>query len=225
MGLLSRFRATHEKPAPGRKPATHDADGLPLCPISAPLAAAFKLRIVTAQRGGEVIGMKWRTSTSRPAPGRSPGQDENGQAHRVPLTATAVALVEAQRPTDKDGERITTQPHPDALVFVGSGDSLIDRHKKAPAAIAEALGIADMTGTTSAARRRHGWPRPASRASIFLACSITSTAGRGRPRCIERYEFDKEKRAALETWGRVLDRILEPRAGDVVSINTGRRRG
>jgi hypothetical protein len=53
--LLGRFPATHEKQAPGRKRATHDADRQPFCPISPALAAVQKVRLLTAQRGGEVV--------------------------------------------------------------------------------------------------------------------------------------------------------------------------
>ena len=65
--LLERFPATHEKQAPGRKRATHDADGKPFCPISPALAAVQKVRLLTAQRGGEAIGLV--ASAHRVAPG------------------------------------------------------------------------------------------------------------------------------------------------------------
>jgi integrase len=218
--LLGRFPATHEKRAPGRPAATHNADGEPFCPVSAPLAAAFKVRILTAQRGGEVIAMRWRDLDLAAAVWTIPGAvTKNGVAHRVPLTPDALALVEAQRPTDEHGAPVKT-PKPDALVFVGSGASLADRHKKAPTAIATALGIADMTGHDF---RRTAASRMAEAGVTREHISRVLNHVDGGPRATavyQRYDFDKEKRAALDVWARVLDRIVN--AGEVVAFGARR---
>ena len=55
--VLSHFPATHQKPAPGRKRAAGDAND-PLCPISPAQSAALMVRLLTAQRGGEVARMR-----------------------------------------------------------------------------------------------------------------------------------------------------------------------
>src|SRR5262249_15635361 len=60
--VLSRTPTTDERPAPGRKRATGSKDD-PLCPISAPMAALLKVRLLTAQRGGEVAHMRWTDLT------------------------------------------------------------------------------------------------------------------------------------------------------------------
>ncbi|MGH9204477.1 MAG: tyrosine-type recombinase/integrase, partial [Vicinamibacterales bacterium] len=57
--LLSRQPTTAERAAPGRKRSKGTADD-PICPVAPPLAAAMKIRFLTAQRGGEVIKMRWR---------------------------------------------------------------------------------------------------------------------------------------------------------------------
>ena len=56
--VLSNPPSTTDKPAPGRARAKGANDD-PLCPISAPLAALLKVRLLTAQRGGEVVRMRW----------------------------------------------------------------------------------------------------------------------------------------------------------------------
>jgi integrase len=56
----SASRHPTEKQAPGRKLAKHDADGNPFCPISAAMAGLQKVRLLTAQRGGEVVAMRWQ---------------------------------------------------------------------------------------------------------------------------------------------------------------------
>lgn len=203
--LLGRFQTTSEKRAPGRKAATHNADGQPFCPISATLAAAFRFRIVTAQRGGEVIGMTWGEIDDATRMWTIPGaRTKNGHAHRVPLTAEAVAILDAQRPAGK------AAPKPHALVFVGTGESLTDRAKKASAAITKTLGIDDMRGhdfrRTAATRMAEaGVPQ------AHISRVLNHVDGGPRATAVyQRYEFDKEKRAALDVWARALDQILHP---------------
>ena len=93
--LLSHFPTTTERPAPGRKRAQGKTDD-PLCPVSRWLAAALKVRLLTAQRGGEVARMRWSDLDLERAkdgavtrgwwtiPG---GFTKNGAAHRVPIAA------------------------------------------------------------------------------------------------------------------------------------------
>jgi hypothetical protein len=52
--LLSRQPTTEERAAPGRKRAPGTVDD-PICPVAPAMAAAIKMRLLTAQRGGEVI--------------------------------------------------------------------------------------------------------------------------------------------------------------------------
>jgi integrase len=56
--VLSHLPTTADRPAPGRKRKKGTSDD-PLCPVSAPLAALLKVRLLTAQRGGEVARMRW----------------------------------------------------------------------------------------------------------------------------------------------------------------------
>jgi integrase len=70
----------------------------------APLtAAAFKLRLLTAQRGAEVLAMRWDQISigwwTIPAE-----VAKNGLAHRVPLSRQALALLEEIRPLSDGSE-------------------------------------------------------------------------------------------------------------------------
>jgi integrase len=93
--LLERFPARHEKQAPGRKRAHSDADGQPFCPISLSLAAVQKVRLLSAQRGGQVVAMRWRDLDLRtPAWWTIPGEPtKNGRPHRVPLALDVVKII------------------------------------------------------------------------------------------------------------------------------------
>jgi integrase len=196
--LLSHLPSTAEKPAPGRARAKGSKDD-PLCPISAPLAALLKVRLLTAQRGGEVTRMRWVDVDLESGWWTIPATDaKNGEPHRVPLSDEVVALIRAQQKSDNDRE----------YVFVGQGASLRDRAKKAPSAIARALGIEfrghDLRRTAATRIAEAGIPRD------HIAKVLNHVEGGPRAtRVHDRHTYDPEKRLALDTWTRTLKGIIE----------------
>lgn len=210
-GLLGRFPATHEKQAPGRKRAKYDVDGNRFCPISPVLASVQQVRLLTAQRGGEVVAMRWRDLDLRtPAWWTIPGElAKNGRPHRVPLTADVVKIIKAQCP---DGE-----PQPDSYVFAHLSESVKDRAKKAGAALSRVLGFEfrghDLRRTAATRMAEAGVPR-----HHISAVLNHVEGGPTATRVYDRYSYDAEKRAALETWARELSHILagKPKAGAAV---------
>ena len=83
--VLSHFPTTAERPAPGRKARQGTATD-PICPINETHAALLKLRLLTAQRGGEVALMRWRDLDLKDGWWTIPGAfTKNGKPHRVPL--------------------------------------------------------------------------------------------------------------------------------------------
>jgi integrase len=213
---------TAQKQAPGRQRAKADEHGRPFCPISPALAAVTKLRLVTAQRGGEVVRMRW---ADLDLPGRwwtIPAEHaKNGLAHRVPLTARAIAIIEArQLDPDKrigdvfaDARKRTPATKADADVGLP-----VDRLKKAGAALARVL-TADLraTGAPDAAAvniRSHDLRRTAATrmasagVSRLVIGKVLNHVEPGVTAIYDRHSYDNEKRTALETWGRELDGIL-----------------
>jgi integrase len=101
-----------------------------------------------------------------------------------------------------------------------------DRVKKAGAALSEVLGFEfrshDLRRTAATRMAAAGVPRDhVSRVLNHVEGGPTAT------RVYDRYSYDAEKRAALDTWQRELRRILteQQKAGaDVVSIATRGRR-
>src|SRR5436190_5107960 len=111
--VLSNLPSTADRPAPARKRAKGDADD-PLCPVSAPLAALLKVRLLTAQRGGEVARMRWADVDLETGWWTIPAEHtKNSEPHRVPLADDAIALIKGQSPED---ERERAE-----YVFVGRG--------------------------------------------------------------------------------------------------------
>jgi len=206
--LLSHHPTAEERAAPGRKRSKGEAED-PMCPISPPLAACMKVRLLTAQRGGEVCKMRWRDVDLVSGWWTIPGTDtKNGEAHRVPLVGSALEIVKAQ-----------TKREESDLVFVGFGDSVMDRAKKAPAVIARTLNVDfrghDLRRTAATRMAAAGVPRD------YIARVLNHVEGGARAtRVYDRHTYDPEKIGALQTWERALLRILEgpPNATEVVPI-------
>lgn len=220
---LTNLPTTAQLPAPRRPRAKGDDDN-PLCPISPTQAAVMQLRLLTAQRGGEVARMRpsdvdvvsdtlaWWTIPVE--------HTKNKRPHRVPLVGHALAIVRAQlaandaaRKAD-DAEDETAR----AYVFTSGETGAQDRAKKAPNALATRLGIDfrghDLRRTAATKMREAG----ISRSDVSRVLNHVE-AGPRATLIYDRYDGDREKRLALETWDRVLTRIVtaKPQAGaDVV---------
>ena len=70
-------------------------------------AAAFRLRLITAQRGGEVRNMRWADVDLQSSIWTIPGEHaKNGLPHRVPLTAPALTVLSALQETAAPTARV-----------------------------------------------------------------------------------------------------------------------
>src|SRR5690606_34889363 len=99
---LTNLPTTAQLPAPNRKRAK-GAPADPLCPISPRQAALLQVRLLTAQRGGEVARMRWQDVDLEYGWWTIPAEHaKNGQAHRVPLVGKALELVKSQQPKRPD---------------------------------------------------------------------------------------------------------------------------
>jgi integrase len=151
------------------------------------------LRLLTAQRGKEVISLRWRDIDGDwwTIP---PEVAKNGLPHRVPLTAPALGVLEALR-AESVGD----------YVFAGVR-SARDRH-----GLLDGLGLNDV--------RPHDFRRTA--ATMMTGASIPRlvvakvlnhvSADAGVTAIYDRHSYDAEKRQALETWARTLDAIVHPK--------------
>jgi integrase len=176
--ILSNLPTTSDKPAPGRKRARGIQDD-PLCPISAQLAALLKVRLLTAQRGGEVAHMRWADVDLKSGWWAIPGSDtKNGEPHRVPLVADAIEIIQKQEPNEKKRG---------VYVFTGNGEATVV-HRATAATYMGEVGVP----------REH----------ISFVLNHVDGGSRAT-KVYDRYGRDNEKRLALETWQRRLKAILE----------------
>lgn len=196
--------------------------------ISDEIKRALKLILVTAQRPGEVIGMRaaeidkrWWTIPSERA--------KNGRTHRVYLTDLAVQLIGDTEKKDflfpclhkKKIKQIETHAVGVAVrrnlawpLVDKSGKPLFDADGKP--ATENKLGVEQFTP--------HDLRRTA---ATFLAQmgtmdevidAVLNHAKQGIIKVYNQYRYDKEKQMALESWERKLNSIIAGTKNKVVSI-------
>jgi len=160
----------------------------------AAMAAGFRLRLLTAQRGGEVFNMEWRDLDLDAGWWTIPGEKaKNKMAHRVPLTAPALEIIKAL--CAEKGKTLGS------YVFAGA------RGIRQRGAALKATGLPDFTG--------HDLRRTAA-THLGSLCGARFTIGRilnhtdsGVTAVYDRATYDAEKRAALDLWATALYAILK----------------
>jgi integrase len=161
--------------------------------LEAPMAAFFRLRLLTAQRGGEVAAMRrqdvdldtgWWTIPA--------ASSKNKLAHRVPLNGPALAILEALLAMAKKDEE---------FVLTGA------RGKRQQAEAAATFRVKDFRGhdlrrTVASLMASGGVPR-------LTIGKILNHVERGVTKVYDRHSYDSEKRAALNWWDLKLQAILD----------------
>jgi integrase len=158
--------------------------------------AALKLRLITAQRGGEVIDMRWADVDLAARWWTIPAErSKNKLPHRVPLTDTAVKILEPLRLAADDS----------AHVFGGIRGT---RHRRG---LLDGLGIADVRPhdfrRTAASMMAGGGVPRLTIAKILNHVETSITA------VYDRHSYDAEKRAALTWWDARLTAIISGKGG------------
>jgi len=162
------------------------------------VAASLKLRLYTAQRGGEVLTMRWEDIELSTGWWTIPGErSKNDLSHRVFLAAATRALLPAR------GDSPWVFPNRDGTGPMPSTQKSIERVRKR--AGIELRGH-DLRRTAASHMASIGVPR-------LVLAKILNHVERGVTAVYDRYSYDREKREALETWARRLDEILGPSRG------------
>jgi len=176
-----------------------------LCEQEPPVYAAFvRLRLLTAQRGGELARLKWADVDDDGRAFTIPATvAKNGKAHRVPLSTLAQEQLDAM-PRLNDwlftGVRLSTLQH--AVSRIRDRMTTLARQSN-PKAVVDFRGH-DLRRTAATKMAQAGVPEPdISRVLNHAVGGPSSTP------IYQRWKFDPEKRIALETWARVLQGILD----------------
>ncbi|HKF63625.1 MAG TPA: tyrosine-type recombinase/integrase [Dongiaceae bacterium] len=174
-----------------------------LAPEPAPIAAMFKLRLLTAQRGGEVATIRLRDLDLAGGWWTIPGElSKNGLAHRVPLAPQAIAIIEeACRAVAlaKAGDWLFPSPIADGpLVNLWRAVARIRKRsgvdfrphdlRRTAASLMTGMGISRLT---------------VSKILNHVESNITAV--------YDRHSYDAEKRQALEAWAARVEQIVSGR--------------
>ena len=181
--------------------------------LSPTMRRVFKARLLTGQRGGEVVRMQWSDVELETGMWTIPGSEtKNGHPHRVPLTTPVVALLREQRASV-----------PDHIPWVfanalGSG-SVHHRARKVPRQLTRRLGFHfrghDLRRTVATGMAESG-------VRVQVIARVLNHID-GSPRATKAYDrhtYDAEKLRALQTWERRLDHILTGTKSAVVPFRT-----
>ena len=156
------------------------------------VAAGFRLRLLTAQRGGEVRDMRWVDLDLESGWWTIPASSsKNGLAHRVPLTGQTLRIF-------KD---LQNAAEPDATYVLAGA-----RGKRQLAEATARLGLADFRGhdlrrTAASQMASAGVPR-------LVIAKILNHADTGVTAVYDRHSYDEEKRTALDAWDRRVGAIV-----------------
>ncbi|PWG62522.1 tyrosine-type recombinase/integrase [Spiribacter halobius] len=177
-------------------------------------ALALRMVLVTAQRPGEVAGMRWDEIKDKvwtvPASRRGKTNDE----HTVPLTATAEAILEAAR---AEVARLSKRRHkkPSGHVFESHPGAPVSTAAMSKAVMRYAKALANQPDGPEGQWRPHDLRRTArtglaaAGVSAEVAEAVVGHVRPGVRGVYDRHGYDHEKRVALEAWERRLLRIAE----------------
>jgi len=167
------------------------------------IAALFRLRLLTAQRGGELHGATWDEMDLRTGWWTIPAERaKNGLAHRVPLSPAAVRILKTLKSEGEDS----------AWVFPSRRKACphINHAQKAIERIADRSGVQfrghDLRRTAASLMVGAGVPR-------LVVSKILNHVETGVTAVYDRHSYDLEKRAALDFWGKRLEAIVANKEG------------
>jgi integrase len=192
-------------------------NGLPGTGMSEGSRLALKLLLVTAQRRSEVVlatwsefdfeEMVWSISSER---------SKNGIANRVPLSPLAVDLLKQIKALSGDSDYLFPSPRNKGQPVVAVSLSHAVKNNLAAWKVAP-FTPHDLRRSAASELAQLGISR-------LVIEKILNHKDKGIAGVYDRYGYDREKRHALDAWGRRLDDILArgDRASNVVALKNAR---
>ncbi len=161
------------------------------------VAAIVKLRLITAQRGGEVMSMSWPDIEESTNWWTIPAERaKNGLSHRVPLSSLAIAVLDEVKPLGKGSPWVFPSQRKGRHLeqLVQAAHRIRDRSKvdftphdlrRTAASLMTGMGVSRLT-----------------------VSKILNHVERGVTATYDRHSYDAEKRQALDAWARRLKEII-----------------
>ncbi len=184
------------------------------------MASLIRLRLLTAQRGGELQGARWEevdlTSGWWTIP--SP-RSKNRLSHRVPLSPQALALFKtlheyrvANAKPDENGD---TQLSPWVFPSTRKTGPHVNHAQKAFERLVARAGVKfrghDLRRTAASLMVGGGVPR-------LVVSKILNHVETGVTAVYDRHSYDPEKRAALYYWGNRVEQVVAAARGAVLAF-------
>jgi integrase len=176
---------------------------------SALVAAIVRLRLLTAQRGGEVLGARWEDMDLTAGWWTIPGErSKNGLSHRVPLSPQALDILTSLRTTSGDSPWVFPSPR--------KTGPHVHHAQKAIERVVARSGVKfrghDLRRTAASLMVGGGVPR-------LVVSKILNHVETGVTAVYDRHSYDAEKRAALDAWGaRLKQMVRDERGGRVLEF-------
>ncbi len=189
--------------------------------IGWPFGPLVKLLILTGQRRDEVAEMRWSEIDFDMKIWTLPrARAKNDVEHKVPLSATALALLEGlPRVSSKAGFVFTTNGETPVSGFARAKQRLDGELTKMAREMAPWV-IHDLRRTFASGAARLGINLPV----VEKVLNHVSGSFRGIVGVYQRHSFADEKRAALETWGQFIKELVGVElAANIVSMKTRAR--
>lgn len=186
--------------------------GLPKAQMTEGVRLALRLMLMTGQRRGEVVAAKWDELDLENGWWTIPvTRSKNGLSHRVPLSPIAVDLFHAVKELSGDSSYLFPSPIGDKPITVRAVTRAVDRNLGV-------LGVPDFTPhdlRRSVASHMAGLGVPR-----LVISKVLNHVDTGITAVYDRHSYDREKRQALEAWGRRLEAIVsgKPAAVDLLPL-------
>ncbi len=168
----------------------------------------FKLRLLTAQRGGEVESMRWLDLDLANGWWTIPASvAKNGRSHRVPLSSPALGILGAMQENAR-GE-----------VWVFPSPTRTNQHitnvQKAAERVRDLSGVSfvlhDMRRTAASLMTGMGTTR-------LVVAKVLNHVEVGVTKVYDRHSYDREKHRALDLWSSRLVEIIAGEKGKVINL-------
>lgn len=175
---------------------------------SGPVADVYRLRLLTAQRGGEIMGMSWDEIDMKARWWTIPAaRAKNKRDHRVWLSDPVMRILERRQKANQKRKKRAGGPSP--WVFPGKrkGRPLVEP-KRALTAIKDAAGVKPWTGHDLRRTASTAMTRDLKVPRFVVGRVLNHSEGRDVTAHYDVYEYDAEKKDALERWGKRLTTIV-----------------
>jgi len=171
------------------------------------MAETFRLRLLTAQRRGEVMGMRWPEIDFDENLWTIPGtRTKNGRTHCVPLSPQAMRILERIQKATQESDRKSGRTGVEWVFPNPRRTGAMYECQKAVQRIRESSGLDfkahDLRRTTATMMTKLGIT------NRFIVGKILNHAEPGVTKVYDVYDYLKEKRAALDAWGKRVAQVV-----------------